>query len=504
MKNTIKILIVALAMSQANAQNINDALRYGSEDLYGTARLVSLGGAFTSLGGDVSAMSYNPASSAVFMGSAFTLSTAVPSVLNNASYFNGETSARDTDVNINHAGGVFVFNNDVNPASKWKKFTLGISFNNTNNHDENLFVAGNGNQSIASFFLNQAQGIPLNLLELQGNETIDDLYTFLGQNEGVAAQNAFLAFQGFVIDPLQNDPSNTAYTTSIGGNRFNQDFRSSSRGSNAKYTINFGTQYADFLYLGVNLNSHTTNFINQNSIVETNNTSNVNRVFFENNLATFGSGFSAQLGAILKFNDFRIGISYDTPTWMDISEETSQALQTRRTVNNVTTNITLNPNVINIFETYRLRTPAKIALGTSYVFGQQGFLSFDYSYKDFSSMNFSFFDGDFAFAALNNAIETQLQGAASYRLGGEYIFKNYSFRGGYRYEESPYANDQIASDLSGFSAGVGYRVKNFIFDLGYSYAQQEQAVSLFDTGLTNPAAVNTSFSNFIFTFQIQL
>lgn len=502
MKKAVCIIIAILAVFQMNAQNITDALRYGSDDLYGTARLQSVGGAFTSLGGDVSAMSFNPASSAVFTGSAFTISTSLPSVEQNALYFNGIASGTNNDININHAGAVFVFESTTN--SKWKKFTLGLSFNNTNNHDNNLVVVGEGNQSISSFFLNQAQGIPLNLLELQGNETIDDLYTFLGENEGVAAQNAFLAFQGFVIDPLQNDPSNTSYVSGVNGNRFAQDFVSTSRGSNAKYTINFGTQYADFLYLGANLNTHTTNYRNQNSLIETNNTSDVNRIYFENNLASYGSGFSAQVGAIAKIKDFRLGFSYDSPTWMEISEETSQVLETRRTVNNVPTNVLLAPNVLNIFETYRLRTPGKISIGTSYVFKKYGFLSFDYSYKDFGNMQFSLFGDNISFFALNNAIENQLQGAATYRLGGEYVIKNVSLRGGYRFEESPYKNDQIVGDLRGYSAGLGYKVKNFIFDLGYSFAQQDQAVSLYDTGLTTPALVENSFSNLIFTFQIQI
>ncbi|GAL66736.1 putative hemin receptor [Jejuia pallidilutea] len=46
---------------------------------------------------------------------------------------------------------------------------------------------------------------------------------------------------------------------------------------------------------------------------------------FENNLSTRGSGFSFQLGGILKLtNEFRVGLTYDSPTWYTIEEETSQ------------------------------------------------------------------------------------------------------------------------------------------------------------------------------------
>ncbi|UWX55711.1 UPF0164 family protein [Maribacter litopenaei] len=57
-----------------SSQNINDVLRYGQEDLLGTARFQAMGGAFGALGGDMSALNINPAGSAVFNNSLLTLS----------------------------------------------------------------------------------------------------------------------------------------------------------------------------------------------------------------------------------------------------------------------------------------------------------------------------------------------------------------------------------------------------------------------------------------------
>ena len=41
---------------EINAQNINDVVRFGLEDIQGTARFQALSGAFGALGGDLSAL----------------------------------------------------------------------------------------------------------------------------------------------------------------------------------------------------------------------------------------------------------------------------------------------------------------------------------------------------------------------------------------------------------------------------------------------------------------
>ena len=57
-------------MLHNNAQDINDALRYANAEVQGSARFRALSGAFGALGGDLSAISINPAGSAIFIKSA--------------------------------------------------------------------------------------------------------------------------------------------------------------------------------------------------------------------------------------------------------------------------------------------------------------------------------------------------------------------------------------------------------------------------------------------------
>ena len=500
MKKIPILIITVFSLTVSQAQNTTDGLRYSTEQNIGTARFTALSGAMGALGGDFSAMAINPAGGAVFLNSNLMFSASLFDVENDANYFNNNEKSISDDVAINQLGGVFVINNS-NEESSFKKFTIGINYNISKNFENELFVAGNGTTSIGNFFLEQAQGIPLNLLELQSGESISDLYQYLGEQEGTRAQNAFLGYQAFLFDPIDpNNPSNTTYISNISGGNFNQEYSYLSQGYNSKFTINLATQVTDNFYFGVNINTHAIDYDQSTFLLEINNNqgSTVNRVGFENNLSVTGAGVSAQLGAIAKIADnFRLGLSFDSPTWYQISEETTQYLESRHVFEGQTINEYINPRVINVYDDYTLRTPAKVNASAAYIFGQKGLISFDYSYKDYSSIEFDPEDNDSFFNNLNNTIENTLKGVSSYKAGAEYRINQLSLRGGFHYEESPYENTATVGDLVGFSLGAGYNFGRFTGDLAYSRSEQERNQQLYSIGLTDTSTINTVYSNFV-------
>lgn len=505
MKRIVFLLVSMAVMSYSHAQGISDGLLYSNEDVTnGTARFQALSGAFGALGGDYSAVSLNPAGSVVFSKSGISATLLVNDRDNRANYFGTTTESIGTNADIGQLAGVLVFNNPSEEAI-FKKFAITLLYENSQNFDDDLFIAGNSNASIADFFLTQAQGIPLDLLELRDGETISDLYSFLGESEGVGAQNAFLGYQAFIFDPLNDNPSNTQYVSNVADGTFAQEYSYTTRGDNSKYTANFATQIKDHWHIGVNVNSHLISYDRSTFLFERNtNGGAVNQIGFENNLSVRGSGFSAQIGAIFKWDGLRIGASLQSPTWYEISEETTQSLQSRREENGQNIVETIAPNIINIFPDYSLRTPGKATASIAYIFGKSGLLSFDYSYKDYSQIEFdSDIDGfentNNAFSDLNNSIENTLTGVSTYRLGGEYRISLLTLRGGLRYSDSPYENEAFAGDLKGFSAGLGYNFGSYNFDISYSRAEQERAQRLNTIGFNNAAAVNTTYSNFVLT-----
>lgn len=502
------LCIGLMSTSYIFSQDITDALRYSMDEIQGTARFKAMGGAFGALGGDMSAVNINPAGSAIFNNSHASLSLGVFNTNNDVNYFNGTNTSSNSNVDLHQLGAAFVFRN-TNVNSPWKKFTLAVAYDRAADFDDDWVANGtNPSKSIGDYFIAFANGQRLDQISALPGETISEAYNAIGSIYGFGNQQAFLAFEGFIIDPVDDTDENVAYTPNIDldGSNFNQRFIYASRGYNGKLAFNFATSYDDKFYFGLNLNSHFINYERTTFLSEsnTNSASTVTNVDFENNLLTTGSGFSFQLGGIAKLSEeFRIGLSYASPTWLRINEETSQYLATTRIDGGSNVNQIVNPNVINIFPEYKLQTPGKITGSLAYVFGKKGLLSFDYSIKDYSSVKFRP-TSDIFFSSLNNEISNTLNNAASYRLGGEYRFKQFSFRGGYRFEESPYKNDEFIGDLTGYSMGLGYSFGDLSLDIAFSQSQRDINYQLYNVGLTDTAQIQSKFTDLVLSLALNI
>lgn len=503
-KKLLSIAIIALS-GISFGQDISDALRYSMDNIQGTARFRAMGGAFGALGGDMSAVSLNPAGSAVFATShaSFTLS-----LLNNSNdnqYFNGLTNTTDSKFDINQGGAVFVFQ-DANPKSNWKKFTLGFAYDRTADFDNNWQSSGINNQSIDNYFLSFADGKRLDEISRLQGESYSDAYRDIGNIFGFGHQQAFLGYESFIIDPLNNTDDNESYVSNIAPGSFNQQNALTSRGYNGKFSFNFAGQYKDKIYLGANLNTHFINYERTTFFTETNSnpSSLVNSVNFDNNLLTTGAGLSFQLGTILKLTEgLRLGLVYDSPTWYRINEETSQFIRTVRNEEGGNTALSIDPRIINIYPEYRLKTPGRLTASLAYVIGTQGLISFDYSRKNYSNTEFRP-TSDAFFRIQNESISRDLTNANTLRLGGEYRIKQVSLRAGYRFEESPYNNKAVMSDLNAASLGFGYNFGNLKLDLAYEYVTREFGESLFNVGLTDRTLIDATNNNIFLTMSFNL
>ncbi|HET8885199.1 MAG TPA: outer membrane protein transport protein [Salinimicrobium sp.] len=503
MKKYILALLSCIAISSTYAQNVSDALLFSSESLLGTARYTGMSGAFTALGGDLTSMSSNPAGSAVFTHSTGTFTLGLRNRKNDVSYFGVNSMGKESNFDLTQGGAVLVFTNS-DEESKWKKFSLGFNYNQTENFSEEFTASGVNTNSIDNYFLNNAQGIPLSLLQTLSNESISDLYSYLGETEGYGAQQALLGYQAFVINAEDNsNPDNTSYISAIAPGTFDQTYNYISTGLNGKFTFNFATQYDEKFYFGANLNSHFINYERFTNLYEENSNtgSETNIVEFQNNLTTLGSGFSFQIGGIAKLTEtFRLGLSYQSPVWMTLSEETTQSLGTYSSEFDET--VIVSPNVVNIFPSYKISSPAKYTGGIAAVIGKKGLVSIDYSYKDYSLTKFKP-ENDPAFIEENNLIKQNLKAASSVRIGAEYRIQQFSLRGGYRYEESPYKDESFMGDLSGFSLGLGYSFGSIKFDAAYNLASQDKRHVL-NPGLFDSALIKSDDSFYTFSLSFGL
>ena len=500
MKNYIFLLFAGFTFSVAQSQEIPDAIRYAQDNLNGTARFRAMSGAFGALGGDLSSINVNPAGSAIFANNQLTITLSSFNTKNDSNYFGTSTSASDNSFDMNQTGGVFVFKNQ-DPTSDWKKFSMAINYENMNNFDNSVFSAGtNPINSVANYFVSYANGVPKTVLDNSSYGELDH-----------GGQQAYLGYWGYVINPANDNDNNTQYVSNVtAGGNYHQENSVYSNGYNGKLSFNAATTYKDKLYLGINLNSHFTDFTQTTSFYEYNNNPlnanyTVKNLRFDNNLYTYGTGFSFQIGAIAKVtNEIRLGLAYDSPVWYNLSDEFSQKLVavSANTINEYPPDIP-DSQIINYYAPYELDTPGKFTGSFAYVFGKTGLISIDYSIKDYGNTKFQP-KNDPYYRDVNNEMSNTLATSGELRLGGEYKIKEWSLRGGYRFEESPYKNGTTVGDLNSFSGGLGYNFGMFKLDFSYSNAQRNSQQGFFNQGFTDGAKINTTNNNFSMTLLFEM
>jgi Outer membrane protein transport protein (OMPP1/FadL/TodX) len=489
MKN-IYIIIASIVTLTINAQQTKDIFRYSNENIKGTARFQAMSGAFGALGGDLSSISINPAGGAVFLNNHAAMTLNVENLKNNTNFFNTNSNSQNTNFNLSQIGGVGIFR-DIR-SNKWKSVSIGFNYDNTSDFDNELFVSGtNTNNSIAQYFLGYANGVPRNIIE-------SNSFNSLNYRE----QQAFLGYESYIINPLSG--SNTEYTSNVPTGSYNQKNSIVSSGFNGKLAFNVAGNYDDKLYLGVNLNLHFIDFTENQTFTESNTNpgaidGSIRNMRFDNEIYTYGSGFSAQFGAIYRpIPNLRLGLSLNTPTWYEIFDETTQSISSSR-VNESPASFVSD---LAIYEPYSIRTPAKATGSFAYVFGKKGLISIDYAITDFSTMKTSGNAGDFS--PLNREITNTFTTSGELRIGAEYKIKKLSLRGGFRNQTSPYKDKILMGDTNSISAGIGYIFDKFKLDFAYSRMDNVTQNPLFNVGLRDRVFNENIISNFSLTLSADL
>ena len=128
-----KITIISILMTLSSAmiaQNAMDAYTVSSSQIRGTARYVSMGGAFTSLGGDPSSIVQNPAGIGVYRSSEVSASLGGQWIANSSP--NAETAKK----------GAFTFDNlslvttfFTGKSSGLMNFNLGVTYNRNQSYN---------------------------------------------------------------------------------------------------------------------------------------------------------------------------------------------------------------------------------------------------------------------------------------------------------------------------------------------------------------------------------
>ena len=509
MKRSIIIALVGIAPMMLMAQSAIDAYQLSQSDLKGTARFVSMAGAFGALGGDMSTLNQNPAGIGVYRSNEIGLSLNLDFQGTETNSMGSIMKADQTKFTCNNFGyiGAVKLDSDVMPY-----FTWGASFNRVASFDRKYqgFIPSL-NSSLSNYIANFTNG--WNVGEL--TESYYNSY---------APWLSMVAYDAYVINPSGNSSYDGLYQD---GTRGNASFDVREKGYVDEYSINFGGNIMNTIYWGIGFGFTDISYTSASYYDEELTGA---RVIDENGQTTVtgngwydlgnyqrvkGDGFNFKAGLIFKpINELRLGIAVHTPTYYDLQHEAyagieySYAKEVERPLGVVETIATkegyaeVDDGYYTYYD-YDLRTPWRLILSAAGVIGGRGILSMDYEYVGYDNMRVSDFDGNEYYAETGD-IENYYQASHIIRLGGEYrVTPSFSLRAGYSYQTSPATDVAKNNDryiyTSGtntlgtnpaytfdnstqyITAGCGYRYKGFYIDMAYVHKSRESEYRAFSS-----------------------
>lgn len=486
-------------------QSVADAILFTQEDLNGTARYTGLAGAFGALGGDLTAIADNPASASVFSFSEMGVSAFFTTNESTATYFSKPTINNLNQLRLQQFGMVFVLNN-TDTESDWSKIAWAFGSKRvadfTNNSNA---ISNNPSQNIGDYFTYYADGLATENIEVFDNETVPGIYEYLGNELGYGAQQAFLGYQAYIIDPLSSAGDNTEYLSRQMAGPVLHDWILKQQGRHQQYHLTFSARFRDFLDIGASINSHNFRYEQTDILTEQHSdaTSPLQEVIFENRVDTYGSGVSAQIGIIAKLQEsLRLGLTYQSPQYLRFEEEGSQALASEGLINGESIRTEVRPEVINNFPAYRLQLPSKITASMAYIFQKKGLVGASYSFRDLSNTQFNTDSQASYLGGLNTTLRNNLQAVTTLRLGTEWRLSRILCQAGWTFSNNVFSN--LQSNNQAYTLGLQYDLGGNMLGLSWVNSQWRTQRNLYPVGLTSRIDLEQNSTQLFFTYLFKL
>lgn len=478
MKNIIlafSLLIISSFSMQA--QNEVDALRYSKTTLGGTARYISMGGAFGALGADFSTLSSNPAGIGLYKKSEFTISP---------SYYIGGTKSEYYGKNLNdnqhnfNLGNVGIIVSNETGSSVIKNFQFGFGLNRTNNFNNRMLIEGfNNSNSIVDTYVDDANGI-----------YYDELYYYPYDLE--------LAWQTFIIDTIPGSENQYFGAVPPGGGVL-QRKDINSWGSMNELVFSLGANIGDRVYLGGTFGFPFIRYFEESNYVEQDEYNSIydfRNLLLTENLRTVGSGFNMKFGMIVRATNWlRLGGAIHSPTWYNNMNdnwwsELSAEYDNGDYYTQQSPNGTFN---------YELETPWKAVGSAAFILGRFLLISAEYEYIDYTSAKLR--ARDYNFYDENTAIREKYAITQNIKLGSEFRIKHFALRAGYSIFGSPFVNGINDGETTHYSGGFGFRDKNYFIDFAYVHSISNEDYYLYgsENVVVEPVKNQHFANNFVVT-----
>lgn len=477
MKKILITAAVGLWCWNLSAQNEVDALRYSQIGFGGTARSMSMGGAFGALGADFSCLSINPAGIGFYRKSELTFSPTFYSNMMSSSYNGTTTDDSRYNFQFNNFGLVFAGKTENTAEDGWQMLQFGFGYNRTNSFQTNMSIRGESSTSMLDAWKHTATGFGASSLDMF--------------NEG-------LAYQDYLLNPVPGD--SMTYTDTIpDGSTLIQKKSVEMRGGQGEWLFSFGGNYSNKLYIGATIGIPTVRYTEDDTYSETEKNDSVSSFRYYNfnqSVTTRGTGFNFKFGLIYRPVDFiRIGAAIHSPTVLHMSDSYNADMTSN--FDDGSTYTYSSPN--GAFD-YSVVTPMRVIGSLGFVVGKMGLISADYEFVDYSDARLR--SSPNVFFDQNDAIRNKYTSTSNIRIGGELRLSPLSVRAGFALYGNPYgpavSNDGKRTSVTG---GLGYRDKDdrFFIDAAYVRTMSSEKYYLYSSDFSNPVTNNGTASNIVLT-----
>lgn len=543
-----KYIIMALALAAlpvaVYAQSPVDAYQISQNDLKGTARFMSMGGAFGALGGDLSTLSQNPAGIGVYRSNELGVSVDLDVQSATSNYMGLEYNKKNTKFYLNNIGGVAAIrlNNKFLP-----NFNIGFTYNKGASFNR-AYRGGIGSlkTSLSNYIAGIANSYELTEADVKSTNSYDPYNP--GPQDRYVPWSAILGYDSYLISPEGPEGQPNWQGQFGNGTQGSGFYNVRESGSLDEYNIAIGGNIANVLYWGMNFDIVSVDYnisslwgeSMRNAYVYNPEVGRVRQMdanWGMTNLYNMnGTGFNYQLGLIVKpIQELRLGIAFHTPTYFNLTEnfyaervdydypfkdgnyyaETNDGDPTYNKVN--------------------LQTPWKVIVSAAGVIGSKAIISMDYEWNSTRDMKYTEANDyswgwndwdDWGYYSnnsptpeqeANNQIKVMYRNTNTIRVGAECrVLPSLSIRAGYSWTSSPVtreAKDQLtniptAGTLANFrldnntqyiTCGLGYRYGGWYIDAAYVWKHMSSTYQPFAADPSNVAATlmdpKVTFSN---------
>ncbi len=491
MKKIGIIIVLIFITTWISAQSAHEALRYSQLQFGGSARSMSMGGAFGALGADPSVLSTNPGGIGLFKKSTLTLTPSFMVENTETDFLNNKRDENKYNFHFNNLSAIFHINTGT--TSKFKDFQFGIGINRLANFAGKMRIKGDNrdiNGTIMAAYYDHAtlgNTTDLQLDELQNNYDLFGAYL---------AYEANLLYDTDTVTPGMQ----WGYDAIYGGT--SQHKMVKTLGSIDEIFMSFGGNFMDKLYVGATVGIQSLDYQEKNNYYETDVNDTIpffNSLYKYDDLNTSASGINLKLGAIYRALPWlRLGFAYHTPTyWGNMEDMFSARMESNLTFDPDEGAQTFKSNTSQGNFEYSMVTPSRMIASIAFQIKKYGLISAEYESVNYSAARFDADMEDFNY--LNDEISDKFKRQSNIRIGTEWRLSNFYIRGGFAYYGSPYTDSNYDASRTFMTGGLGYRSKYFGLDVGYVHSTYQNQYYIYDARFAPITDVKHSNNQFVVT-----